>query len=47
MRVTLLGVYVYRWGHRDGIEKLRAIKFNSDCLREYAEEVISELSAGE
>lgn len=35
------------WGHRDGIEKLRAIKFNSDWLREYAEEVISELSAGE
>ena len=35
------------WGHKDGIEKLRAIKFNSDWLQDYAKEVISELSVGD
>lgn len=35
------------WGHKDGIEKLSAIKFNSEWLQDYAKEVISELSVGD
>ena len=32
------------WEHKDGINKLKAIKFNSKWLQEYAEDVIKELS---
>lgn len=35
------------WGHKDGIEKLKSVKFNSEWLQDYAEEVISELSVGD
>ena len=35
------------WGHKDGIAKLKAVKFNSEWLQDYAKEVISELSVGD
>lgn len=34
------------WGHPDGAEKLRAVRFAASWLQEYAEEVISELTEG-
>lgn len=35
------------WDHKDGIAKLKSVKFNSEWLQDYAEEVINELSVGD
>ncbi len=34
------------WAHPDGIEKLNAVRFSTQWLQEYANEVIAELSEG-
>lgn len=35
------------WGHPDGVEKLKAIKFSTPWLQEYANDVIDEINAGD
>lgn len=45
--VAEFGIKCYEnWGHPEGVEKLKATSFSTPWLREYADQVIADLSEG-